>query len=159
MTVQLGRSLMSLLRAKAGDPTGHSAGRSSNGLPFKPKLNFGFTTLITAQSGFTASEPNNEPIGTALGTTSYERLMLDMTGAGPQIDTIHARAICDEIGERLRTILSRDAGNDLPPRLRHLLAQLAKADDEPSSPSIVPSIDEMIAQTGTPAMQRAQHST
>jgi hypothetical protein len=69
--------------------------------------------------------------------------MLTMTGAGLQIDTIHARAICDEIGERLRTILRRDAGHDLPPRLRYLMEQLAKADDE-TSPSIVPSLDEML---------------
>src|ERR1700761_7266432 len=102
---------MSLLRAKPAVRNRPFSRRSSSGLPFKPELNSGFTTLIAAQSGFTASEPNNEPIGTALGTTSYERLMLNMTGAGPQIDTIHARAICDEIGERLRTILRRDVGN------------------------------------------------
>ena len=59
-----------------------------------------------------------------------------------QIDSIHARAICDEIGERLRCILRRDTGHDLPPRLRCLMEELAKADNEPS-PSIVPSIEEM----------------
>jgi hypothetical protein len=71
--------------------------------------------------------------------------MLTMTGAGLQIDTIHARAICDEIGERLRTVLRRDVdhGHDLPPRLRYLMEQLAKA-DEVASPSIVPSLDEML---------------
>ena len=68
--------------------------------------------------------------------------MLTMTGASLQIDSIHARAICDEIGERLRTILRRGAGDDLPPRLRYLMEELAKVDNEPS-PSIVPSVDEM----------------
>ena len=70
------------------------------------------------------------------------RFMLTMTGVGVQIDSIHARAICDEIGERLRSVLRRDAGHDLPPRLRHLMEELAKADSE-ASPSIVPSLDEM----------------
>lgn len=65
-----------------------------------------------------------------------------MTGAGIQIDSIHARAICDEIGERLRTVLRRDADHDLPPRLRTLMEALAKADSE-ASPSIVPSLDDM----------------
>lgn len=70
--------------------------------------------------------------------------MLTMTEAGLQIDTIHARAICDEIGERLRTVLRPDAGHDdLPPRLRDLMEQLAKADDE-ASPSIVPSLDDVL---------------
>jgi hypothetical protein len=69
--------------------------------------------------------------------------MLTMTGAGLQIDSIHARAICEEIGERLRTVLRRDAGRDLPPRLRDLMEQLAKADEQ-ASPSIVPSLDEML---------------
>jgi hypothetical protein len=65
-----------------------------------------------------------------------------MTGAGVQIDSIHARAICDEIGERLRAILRRGASDDLPPRLRYLMEELAKADDE-ASPSIVPSLEEL----------------
>jgi hypothetical protein len=73
--------------------------------------------------------------------------MLTMTGAGLQIDTIHARAICDEIGERLRTILGRDADHDLPPGLRDLMEQLAKADAE-ASPSIAPSLDEMLMPQG-----------
>jgi hypothetical protein len=73
--------------------------------------------------------------------------MLTMTGAGLQIDTLHARAICDEIGERLRAVLRRDAGHDLPPRLRDLMEQLAKADEQ-ASPSIVPSLDDMLMPQG-----------
>jgi hypothetical protein len=69
--------------------------------------------------------------------------MAMMSGADLQIDSIHARAICDEIGERLRTILRRDVGHDLPPRLRDLMEQLARADEE-TSPSIAPSLDDML---------------
>jgi len=106
-------------------------------------LNPGFTTLETGQAAFTASEPDRAPNGMNCGQTRIERLMLTMTGAGLQIDSIHARAICEEIGERLRTVLRRDAGRDLPPRLRDLMEQLAKADEQ-ASPSIVPSLDEML---------------
>ena len=60
-----------------------------------------------------------------------------------QIDSIHARAICDEIGERLRIILRRDIGPDLPPRLRELMEQFARTDEE-TSPSIAPSLEEML---------------
>ena len=69
--------------------------------------------------------------------------MLTMTGAGLQIDSIHARAICEEIGERLSSALRREAGQALPSRLRDLMEQLAKADEQ-ASPSIVPSLDEML---------------
>src|SRR5215831_16365610 len=37
----------------------------------------------------------------------------------------HCRAICDEIGERLRQSLARDA-SPVPPRLRKLLGQFAE---------------------------------
>ena len=85
--------------------------------------------------------------------------MLTMAGASLQIDTIHARAICDEIGERLRTILRRDVGHDLPPRLRDLMEQLAKADAE-TSPSIAPSLDEMMPQDGIARRhEAAQHQS
>jgi hypothetical protein len=71
--------------------------------------------------------------------------MLTRTGAGVQIDAVHARAICDEIGDRLRDVLRRQISHELPPRLRYLMEQLAKADLQ-ASPSIVPSLDEMICQ-------------
>ncbi len=60
------------------------------------------------------------------------------------IDTVHSRAICDEIGERLRVMLGRSMPTALPPRLQFLLDQLAAADE---APSIVPSIGDMIDQT------------
>jgi hypothetical protein len=72
--------------------------------------------------------------------------MLMRSGAGLQIDAVHARAICDEIGDRLRDILRRQASNELPPGLRYLMEQLAKLDDE--SPSIVPALDDMMIGQG-----------
>jgi hypothetical protein len=68
--------------------------------------------------------------------------MLTRTGADLRIDAAHARAICDEIGERLRDMLWRQLGTELPPRLRDLMAQLEKLDDA-TSPSIVPSLDDI----------------
>jgi len=65
-------------------------------------------------------------------------------GGSAGIDTERSRAICDEIAYRLRNILRLEVGNELPPRLRFLLEQIALADSE-AVPSIVPSIDEMIA--------------
>ena len=58
-----------------------------------------------------------------------------------QIDRLHCRAICDEIGERLQTILRPDAAN-LPPRLQVLIDRLADQDRE-LAPSIVPELDDM----------------
>jgi hypothetical protein len=51
------------------------------------------------------------------------------------------RAICDEIGERLRLVLDREA-TALPPRLQVLMLRLT-AQDLAGSPSIAPSIDDM----------------
>jgi hypothetical protein len=56
------------------------------------------------------------------------------------LDHIHCRAICDEIGERLREVLRREA-SEMPPRLLMLVDELAQLDDH--GPSIAPSIDEM----------------
>ena len=55
------------------------------------------------------------------------------------MDQLHSRAICDEIGDRLRQILPPVAG-PLPPRLQYLLDRLA---DDELSPSIVPSLEDM----------------
>ena len=61
-----------------------------------------------------------------------------------QIDSLHCRAICDEIGERLQTMLRPDAAN-LPPRLQFLMDRLTDQALEPA-PSIVPDPDDMIWQ-------------
>jgi hypothetical protein len=55
------------------------------------------------------------------------------------LDHIHCRAICDEIGERLRQVLKPEA-LEIPQRLLTLLDRLAELEQ---APSIVPSIDEM----------------
>jgi hypothetical protein len=52
----------------------------------------------------------------------------------------HARAICEEIGWRLRHALRGDYA-DLPPRLRELVDQLAQ--QECDAPSLVPTMDDM----------------
>jgi hypothetical protein len=64
-----------------------------------------------------------------------------------QIDSTHCRAICDEIGERLRIILDRET-TALPPRLQVLMLRFA-AQDLAGSPSIVPSIAPVEKSTGS----------
>ena len=60
------------------------------------------------------------------------------------IDSIHSRAICNEIGERLRTILRPETA-DLPVRLQVLIDRLADQERQ-LVPSIVPDLDDMIWQ-------------
>jgi hypothetical protein len=62
-----------------------------------------------------------------------------------QIDSGHCRAICDEIGDRLRIVLDREAG-EIPQRLRMLMDRLAELDGD-QAPSIVPAMDDMIVWT------------
>jgi hypothetical protein len=61
-----------------------------------------------------------------------------------QIDSSHCRAICDEIGERLRVILARESPA-MPLQLQLLIDRLAEQDREPA-PSIVPSMEDMVWQ-------------
>jgi len=61
-----------------------------------------------------------------------------------QLDSSHCRAICDEIGERLRMILDREAA-PLPPRLQSLMLRLV-AQDLVQAPSIAPAIDDIVWQ-------------
>jgi hypothetical protein len=67
------------------------------------------------------------------------------TGAIVQIDAVHLRAICDEIGDRLGEIMRRETSPALPPRLNDLMQQLASADFE-LAPSIVPSLEDIIVE-------------
>jgi hypothetical protein len=62
--------------------------------------------------------------------------------ANIQIDHMHSRAICDEIGDRLRETLGREPV-ELPPRLRLLVERLAELDGE-VAPSIMPSFGDML---------------
>jgi hypothetical protein len=54
------------------------------------------------------------------------------------IDRTHIRAICNEIGERLRISLSGETP-ELPLQMRRQLDQLRELDED-ASPSIVPAI-------------------
>jgi hypothetical protein len=64
------------------------------------------------------------------------------------IDSTHCRAICDEIGERLYAILSRESPA-MPRHLQLLMDRLA-AQDQDTSPSIAPSMDDMVWQKADP---------
>jgi hypothetical protein len=63
-----------------------------------------------------------------------------------QIDSGHCRAICDEIGDRLRILLDREAG-EIPQSLRLLIDRLAQLDGPRQAPSIVPAMDDIIEWT------------
>jgi hypothetical protein len=63
-----------------------------------------------------------------------------MSEAHP-ISSEHARAICEEIGDRLRYAL-RDDYACLPPGLRMLMTRLAELECE--APSLVPSQDDLV---------------
>jgi hypothetical protein len=65
--------------------------------------------------------------------------MPNQHAAALALDHAHCRAICDEIGDRLREVLKPEA-MAIPDRLRALLDRLAQMDE---APSIVPSLDEM----------------
>jgi hypothetical protein len=54
------------------------------------------------------------------------------------LDHTHCRAICEEIGERLRQVLKPES-LETPQRLLALLDRLSELDE---APSIAPSIDE-----------------
>jgi hypothetical protein len=60
-----------------------------------------------------------------------------------QIDSGHCRAICDEIGDRLRVVLDKEA-SALPQRLQMLIDRLAELDRK-EAPSTVPAMDDMMA--------------
>ena len=59
-----------------------------------------------------------------------------------EIDSVHCRAICEEVGYRLGLALRKE-NPSLPPRLEILLERLRRQDLEPA-PSIAPSLDDMV---------------
>jgi hypothetical protein len=65
--------------------------------------------------------------------------MSDRNAAILALDAVHCRAICDEIGARLREVLGCVIP-ETPPHLLALLDRLAQLDE---APSIALSIDEM----------------
>jgi hypothetical protein len=67
------------------------------------------------------------------------------------LDHIHCRAICDEIGERLREELRREA-SEIPPRLAMCLDALARLDDVTP---IAPSMEDISAPLSLPSQDQA----
>jgi hypothetical protein len=63
------------------------------------------------------------------------------TQDGLQIDSLHCRAICEEVGDRLRIALG-PVPRTLPVRLQMLMDQLVEL-DRGLAPSIVPSLEDM----------------
>jgi hypothetical protein len=75
--------------------------------------------------------------------------MPDRNARALMLDHKHCRAICDEIGDRLRYVLKRET-SEIPPRLLGLIDQLARLENDDlarlqPSPSIAPSIDELVS--------------
>jgi hypothetical protein len=69
-----------------------------------------------------------------------------MSRAPITIDHIHCSAICEEIGYRLRIVLSREH-SELPIRLQSLLDRFQQLERH-EAPSIVPSIRELMTHNG-----------
>ena len=70
-----------------------------------------------------------------------------------RLDHTHCRAICDEIGERLRDTLGRQSA-DMSPYLRRLVDRLGELDTV-SSPGIVPLIEDLQSLTISGVLERA----
>jgi hypothetical protein len=69
--------------------------------------------------------------------------MSSHTTLPPKLDSLHCQAICEEVGERLRILLDRDAP-ELPQYLRSLLDRFAEL-DQVQAPSIVPAMGDFPA--------------
>jgi hypothetical protein len=87
------------------------------------------------------------PVWNLIGSYLIRVGMLDLVmskknAADIRIDHIHSRAICDEIGDRLRQALKRESV-ELAPRLQLLVDRLAELDGA-AAPSIVPAFDDML---------------
>jgi hypothetical protein len=68
------------------------------------------------------------------------------------LDSGHCRAICDEIGDRLRYSMKADA-SELPIHLRRLLARFEELDRQ--APSVVPSLEDMRWQSASDLLKDA----
>jgi hypothetical protein len=85
-------------------------------------------------------------------------VMSKNTAATLQLDNLHCRAICDEIGERLRFVLRPEASG-IPQHLLGLIEKLEQSDLDDCTwvehaPSIAPSLEEipfLESRTLTPA--------
>lgn len=65
--------------------------------------------------------------------------MQQLTAPNIQIDSIHCRAICEEVGHRLSKLLETEVA-ELPPQLKMQLDRFRQKED---APSIVPSLNDM----------------
>ena len=72
--------------------------------------------------------------------TNWKLIMSHRNAPDVQIDHIHADAVCQGIGERLRETLSQSP--EMPQRLRELIARLPEL-DRAQTPSIIPAMDEL----------------
>ena len=99
-----------------------------------------FTNAEIQLALFTCLEPGRELLDSSW--ILLDLVMSKKNAADIRIDHIHSRAICDEIGERLRETLRREA-LELPPHLQLLVDRLAELDGG-SAPSIVPSFEDML---------------
>ncbi len=114
----------------------------------RPRAEPGFYLIFTSPKAGPAHLPVlNSAVSllTRVDLILFGRAMLARTGVNMQIDADHSRAIYLEIGERLGELMRRDATCELPARLRYLMERLAEADGE-TSPSLVPSLEDMIQQ-------------
>jgi hypothetical protein len=80
--------------------------------------------------------------------------MAGQDSTGLAFDYTHSRAICDEIGERLRDVLSREV-SEIPSFLCRLVDRLAELERVPA-PSIVPSIDDIDAGVAGNAVRHSE---
>jgi len=71
--------------------------------------------------------------------------MADADAAVSELDSEHCRAICEEMGARLRHALPPTT-SDLPVRIAELLARLVEQDH--GAPPIVPSLEEVEIESG-----------
>jgi hypothetical protein len=70
---------------------------------------------------------------------NWTTLMQQLTAPNIQIDSIHCRAICEEVGHRLSKLLETEVA-ELPPQLKMQLDRFRQKED---APSIVPSLNDM----------------
>jgi hypothetical protein len=83
-------------------------------------------------------DPPKHVLLSGLGFHVIDRMEFLMWNRNVEIDRTHIRAICNEIGERLRISLSGETP-ELSLQMRRQLDQLRELDED-ASPSIVPAI-------------------
>jgi hypothetical protein len=126
-------------RLKTPAPLKCGAGRRSGTFSGTAALYSFFSISRSREATFTASEPSGGLDSPQHGKSGRPPMSARIS---IRIDDLHARAICEEIGERLRVRLRHAMPTTLPPRLQELIDRLAAADHH-AAPSIVPSLDDI----------------